>query len=675
MAAIASNGTGGGLWSAGASWTGGVKPAAGDTVTVAATDTITFDQNDTGANTCLSIVNNGIITFSTAMTTQMTLGSSGLTTCLTFGNGSTFNMGTVASPILAAYTATLKLDTDSENGYAIVYSTATARWNIAGDPAYNSTTQVIDGYTTGTYTTTLASTAAAAATTLVLATDPGWRAGGADLLVVWEAQTTASTGSQGFAGQEERFTSSSYNSGTKTVTLPSGLANSHVSGGRVVNFSRNVIITGTSTSRRPGMDLRTTTGAAVPPEQDWRHCLFSQIGNISGANSSSCPLAMLKMVGVAMYIPTSLKEVGTYYAPQLINCHFYFAATADHPRYLGTLPYVNYCTFIQAYMRSMLNGGNISNSNFCGGFVGGAFNQWHNATITNCTVEEADFPVENSQINTFNSCTFKNISYFVDSAINTIFNSCTGTNIGYLSNNNILDIIVRGGSFAVTSGYASVQNDLTREYIRQQRHQDTAQGTFTIFLTGTLTRYTSGTIPDASVFPLPSGSTYASKLVPTSNMQYGPVVLNYSIAVTNGQIFTFTVPIMPRFSSTFTTDDVYVEIIQPGTATTVRSLRTLGASGEWAYLNATGTAYADGVMTCKVTLKKTGGNYYVDFPLGMASTGYTWLDGLPNENMVPLAGTPAADVWGYLTSNITAPGTIGFFVKKLLTVAKFLGLK
>ena len=55
MATITSNGTGGGAWSAGATWAGGVKPADDDAVTIGAGDTVLMDE-DTSAFTGLRTV-------------------------------------------------------------------------------------------------------------------------------------------------------------------------------------------------------------------------------------------------------------------------------------------------------------------------------------------------------------------------------------------------------------------------------------------------------------------------------------------------------------------------------------------------------------------------------------------------------------------------------------------
>lgn len=57
MATITSNGTGGGDWSAGASWTGGVAPAGTDSVVIADGDTITKDTSK-GAPDCTTITIN-----------------------------------------------------------------------------------------------------------------------------------------------------------------------------------------------------------------------------------------------------------------------------------------------------------------------------------------------------------------------------------------------------------------------------------------------------------------------------------------------------------------------------------------------------------------------------------------------------------------------------------------
>lgn len=57
MTAIASNGTGGGVVSAGASWNGGVAPGEGDTCTIASGDTITIDANWTvGADSAVAAI-------------------------------------------------------------------------------------------------------------------------------------------------------------------------------------------------------------------------------------------------------------------------------------------------------------------------------------------------------------------------------------------------------------------------------------------------------------------------------------------------------------------------------------------------------------------------------------------------------------------------------------------
>lgn len=54
-AEVTSNGTGGGAWSAPATWRGGVVPKGEDEVTVRKGDTVVFDKNDDGKTTCAKL--------------------------------------------------------------------------------------------------------------------------------------------------------------------------------------------------------------------------------------------------------------------------------------------------------------------------------------------------------------------------------------------------------------------------------------------------------------------------------------------------------------------------------------------------------------------------------------------------------------------------------------------
>src|SRR5437762_1762236 len=54
--AITSNGTGGGAWSAPATWAGGTVPAAGDDVTIADGDTVTIDTNVPASGSLSSLI-------------------------------------------------------------------------------------------------------------------------------------------------------------------------------------------------------------------------------------------------------------------------------------------------------------------------------------------------------------------------------------------------------------------------------------------------------------------------------------------------------------------------------------------------------------------------------------------------------------------------------------------
>ena len=110
MAARSSNGTGGGLWSAGASWAGGVAPVEGDSVTIVLGDTITVDGTYTaGDDTTTAFTVNGTLKASRAVNSSLTIKGQLLTAAATtatidYGRRST------TDPIPAGVTATLILN-------------------------------------------------------------------------------------------------------------------------------------------------------------------------------------------------------------------------------------------------------------------------------------------------------------------------------------------------------------------------------------------------------------------------------------------------------------------------------------------------------------------------------------------------------------------------------------
>ena len=97
--AITSNGTGGGNWNAAATWSGGVIPGAGDTVTLANGDTVTVTDSRSATSVSLAAITAGAGT-STGTLTITSPGSltlSGTLALPTSKKNSTFNIGGTGS--------------------------------------------------------------------------------------------------------------------------------------------------------------------------------------------------------------------------------------------------------------------------------------------------------------------------------------------------------------------------------------------------------------------------------------------------------------------------------------------------------------------------------------------------------------------------------------------------
>jgi hypothetical protein len=110
MATITSNGTGGGLWSATATWNGGAVPVDDDTVVIASGDTVTYDVDWSSDVTYPNGVNSITVTGTLKLSRSAGTYYFKLKTGATFTGAGTFDCGTSGDqiPFTAKHTVNLK---------------------------------------------------------------------------------------------------------------------------------------------------------------------------------------------------------------------------------------------------------------------------------------------------------------------------------------------------------------------------------------------------------------------------------------------------------------------------------------------------------------------------------------------------------------------------------------
>lgn len=139
-----------------------------------------------------------------------------------------------------------------------------------------------------------------------------------------------------------------------------------------------------------------------------------------------------------------------------------------------------------------------------------------------------------------------------------------------------------------------------------------------------------------------------------------------------------------RKNATFSTDVVTVSLYLPGLTPGVDTPSdTMNMPDDTAYNVFSLTANYTGTVPLYSTLRITAKSaiasayaYIADIYNGTndITALKVWEKGKPSEIMFEQLGDAAA-TWSVLTSTFTTTGTVGYLVTKLLTVAKFLGLK
>lgn len=137
-------------------------------------------------------------------------------------------------------------------------------------------------------------------------------------------------------------------------------------------------------------------------------------------------------------------------------------------------------------------------------------------------------------------------------------------------------------------------------------------------------------------------------------------------------------------NATFGTDDIVVDLYLPGLVPGVDSpsaTYTMPDDAIYNPFNVSATFAGTVPLLCKVRItakSATSGAYcFVDDIFGggnIVTALDVWEKGKPVRFLYPELGNPG-DIWNYPTSGMTASGTAGYLLTKLLTVAKFIGLK
>ncbi|MBI5903914.1 MAG: hypothetical protein HZB84_10595 [Deltaproteobacteria bacterium] len=217
-----------GNWNDGATWgltSPGVKGTdwpglAGDTATVAATHTVTYNVSET--NQLGAVTVNGLLSFATNANTLLTLGH----VDLTVGSTGELRIGTSGSPLLKTYTAEMVWATTADNAKGLVITNG-GLVTLYGDPAY---------YGANGYKAQLSADWTAGQSFTVTGDYSGWNVG--DVITVHKNALYSSTTTD---TQIFTIASASYAAGVTTITINEAApAVTFKQYGHVNDVSRNV---------------------------------------------------------------------------------------------------------------------------------------------------------------------------------------------------------------------------------------------------------------------------------------------------------------------------------------------------------------------------------------------------------------------------------------------------
>jgi hypothetical protein len=693
MAAISSNGTGGGNYSNPASWAGGVVPtlATLDDVTIVAGDTITIDTTGLGCRRISSLA--GTLTWLDGATTEFTVGDGLADNLITFGANGYFKAGDTATPLTGFHTVILNglVASQAATGNHLNMSacnTTTSGISIVCDATIfgvtESYTHPITGivYNTRRNYTQIASQVNIAQADVVFAENLKLRAGGGDILIFPSSHISTN----GQLNNPQNRTTASYDSGTLTATVTSNFTTQIAvnaitgvpkSGARAYSETSVFTIRAINNTKYWGF----TGAASTNPIFNLQNCTLKWF-NGSASNAGQFNNKILQgvvLIGPAVSITNNAMGIRANTTSQPLT---YISCVFDCFTTQNTTSQIHLNNFFCIAVRNV-----------------DIYNVMPNTEFYDCYFQDVIQAIANSQGTIFTNCGFLQVNnamngtLAVDCHANAILSQATAvqtirptygrlsilvSGLGiesprYIESANFTGTI--GNIFSDVNSRASIARGGSAAQF-QSPFGPNSPSTIGIKLApgGNTTGFT--TPPDA-IPPPPSGATIYNRLITTTaiaptaiNEPFRPARHQYQIIVTANTAYSFTVPILSVSGYIPTSLTVIKLTLTWSDGSSISTTVTGLIANVWSLINVSGVAPVSGGATLTYYIQANLGSIYIDYPLQMISSGYSWSNGQPTVAQTPLTSP------GLVNDIVTAiVNEIEPTLDELLRASTFIGLK
>ena len=571
-----------------------------------------------------------------------------------------FQMGTVATPIPVAYNAKLIMNMNGADTNFDINIEASGKFKMQGA----SRTY---------YKTTFVSGLGTAASPLVTADAVDWSVG----------DEIAITGQGSYNQNEKRFIITKNSSTSYVVSSTSGgaenaLVNAHDSDDKILLLTRNVIITSKVTTEAWDFRNNCTT-------EDNVKIIWSRFEYAGGVNNTRRGIQVANG-GTAQ---TADFDYNVIYLPELYGVSWTTttvtktftgiivygqSATSNVGAFIGTS--AKNCTFVDCFVVGCQGVGFYFTS--CGNMQFTRCESWNNNQFGNIF---GGFYLALCFSMTYIDCSFQSHRiyglYFGGASKIRFINAKVG-NYGtntvdvWTGTDLFEDVLFLSSTFGSATLLSNYLNMIPGSEVRFDRFNvtDNSHRWYTAYGVN----YSTGpSLTDTT-------TVFASHLSVRLSPEDSTTGDSWEFQILARAGYYVTAQGLAQKNAAFGTDDLVVDLYLPNSTTPDATVTMPDDTAVNAFnIGAAYSGTEPRMATVRITAKSTTANAYAY--VGRLYNGTndltamdTWFEGKPSQIMYPELGDPDA-VWAVLTSGFTTSGTVGYLVTKLLTVAKFLGLK